>query len=1227
MADPLKNSLTMIRNAYADHIITSEEALQIEDAVLKDEKIEDAEVEALNTLLNISFFESPEIEDLALLPLKMLNNSRDVASYRTYNLLFWNFDASFPSKTFWPSPQNSPLASILDTNNDGELSVADILSYKHPRLISKPDCQNHHSPQHELPFEISYPQWNSLVYFLRAKILEGPESLQKVREFMMITFFTDPERFEFLLDSFNVYLEPPPSRMPNFDLAMMAIETSLARVTGAAEFSNLFGTPMSVEDLEIPIYIRPRSEADDPSIWGAAAYTSQNIVNDAYKVSITVFNDSSLRETATTVHHEMKHGFIFQLYDSIQYELSMLIVEPLANYWDYGDAKITLRFKLVNTELGLVNDYISKIYEQLQEGAGEQIYNEHQTHEEYQSHNEHFEGNVLFYVFERHYGKEGLKKFCRSLVDQSTDSTHRLEKASQAMAGKTWAEVLHDFKMEGSRYLQELREEEGGAEFNVILHDYFQLSHSDWFSCDKVNALKQLSVQTRSELKIRLHEILSVYPNSAQREQIYYLIGQIALFEGNFSEARDYLLRVIGYQDERSALYGVVCAHIMEGNLDLALQLSEKFHQLDPEDSHFSSALEDISKNGGEGIRTEYFNFYYDSQKGGSPPVNDFYNSLSIVLNAYQDSRIDDSEFREIEKAVLADNKIDEQEEQLLNALSKYSSFESSETESSLKFLAESKDAHTYRNYLPFFSDAAAYSLSRTPKTWTYQGNMLDGKIDANEDGTISVSDVLSYKHPKTRNDPHCPNHLSFKQELPFDFSYPQWNSLMHFLRGKISSGDEAIQGVREFLTELYRTHPEAFENLLNAFNIHFKNASVKSEPRLAMIGIETCIARTLGKADFVEIFDVNIGFLDLDIPLYIALPSEEDPATWSAQTQSGMLHGAFRVFINLFSNRANLKEQFNVVQHELKHALVNKILGYEKKYQLPLLIREPLANFWDDADRTKEIKNYMGSRGMDFNHDTVEKIHAAISSGEFNAKVSDEHLEGNILFHFLERHYGINALKKFCHALVSPTSDGANILEKASQAMAGKTWKEVLSEFKTVTPRYLSELREADGGADFNAIIQEYFNLLPADWFHASKVNELRRLSPEIRRALAIRLEANLLNHPDSMNVSKISYLLGQIAMFQMEFEKARNHFLRVNDNFTFSAAYAILWSHVLEDNFDLALEIAQKIHQDYPEDDQLALLIEDLCKHQGGGLKEKYLGFYFNSMSAELPYYLGEE
>lgn len=617
MADPLKNSSTMIRSAYADHIITSEEVLQIEDAVLRDEKIEDAEVEALNTLLNISFFESPEIEDLAFLPLRMLANSETVAGYQTYNSLFWNFDVSLRNKAFWAAPQNSPLASTLDTNNDGELSVADILSYKHPRLTSKPDCQTHHSPQYELPFEISYPQWNSLVYFLRAKILEGPESLQKVREFMMISFLTDPERFEYLLDSFNVYLEPPPSRMPNFDLAMMAIETSLARVTGAAEFSNLFGTPMSVEDLEIPIYIRPRSEADAPSIWGAAAYTSQNIVNGAYKVSITVFNDSSLRETATTVHHEMKHGFIFQLYDSIQYELSMLIVEPLANYWDYGDAKIPLRFKLANTELGMMNDYISKIYEQLQKSTGEQIYNEHQSRDE------HFEGNVLFYVFERHYGKEGLKKFCRSLVDQSTDSIHRLGKASQAMAGKSWVEVLDDFKTEGSRYLQELREEEGGAEFNIILHDYFQLSHSDWFSCDKVNALKQLSVQSRSELKIRLHEILSVYPNSAQREQIYYLIGQIALFEGNFSEARDYLLRVIGYQDEHSALYGVICAHIMEGNLDLALQLSEKFHQLDPEDSHFSSALEDISKNGGEGTRTEYFNFYYDSRKGISFEVGE----------------------------------------------------------------------------------------------------------------------------------------------------------------------------------------------------------------------------------------------------------------------------------------------------------------------------------------------------------------------------------------------------------------------------------------------------------------------------------------------------------------------------------------------------------------------------------------------------------------------------
>lgn len=603
MVDGPQNSIKIIREAYSDAFITKEELQNIETAVLADKKIDDAEVQALGKLLEISSFEPLlDTESLPQFFIQRLATSRTIDDYQAYQPFYQNFYQQDSKRIFW-SYQNPEFGAKLDVEGDGGISIQDVLSYKHPHAQSKPDCARHLSPQGEIPFDFAYPQWNSLVHFLRGKILEGPESMQSVREFMVGVYQADATRFESLLDAFNVHVEPTLSKYNNADLAIMAIETSIARVVGAENFSQIFDVPLNSEDFEIPLYIQPRPEEENDH-W--AAMTSSGMLNGAHRVYITLFSDQeTLREKSDSVQHEMRHALTNRILGREHWnELPLLVREPLAAYWNQGDGKIEMRLSLANAHFALEANYIPKIYETLRK-------NEHEG----KVFDEHFDGNVFFYFLERHYGPEALKRFCHAIITEAHTPGSFLEKAAQAMASKTWREVLEDFKAEAPRYLTELKHEEGGKAFEAVIQDYFHLSYADWYHANKVNELRQMPAERRLELKIKLSEILQEHPNSVYKGHISYLLGQIEMFEGNFKQARAHFLQVDNFQSS-TASYGVIWSYVMEGNLDLALHLTQ---QQDLQNPRFSRALEDISKYQGEALRARYFNFYFNPTQGEIP--------------------------------------------------------------------------------------------------------------------------------------------------------------------------------------------------------------------------------------------------------------------------------------------------------------------------------------------------------------------------------------------------------------------------------------------------------------------------------------------------------------------------------------------------------------------------------------------------------------------------------
>lgn len=604
-------------------------------------------------------------------------------------------------------------------------------------------------------------------------------------------------------------------------------------------------------------------------------------------------------------------------------------------------------------------------------------------------------------------------------------------------------------------------------------------------------------------------------------------------------------------------------------------------------------------------------------------------HSLEVIQKANADSYIRLDEVREIQEAVLSDQKVDDEEAQALNTLLQISHFESSNGKEFasyiIRLLSDVKDMGSYLTYNPIFWESAEAILNKN--FWSYENPSIGAKLDANNDGQISIADVALYKHPYSDLKPNCGNHLNPQRELPYNFAYPQWAGLVHFLRGKILESPNSLQNVREFLFSVYRNDTERFSLLLDAFNIDV-DASPSSEDdvHFAIMAIEACLARIEGAAAFSEIFAASTHEEDLEIPLRIQPRLEEGESDWAAMTSSGMLNGSYRVYITLFSDQESLREKPGAVKHEIKHALINRFQGKENHHTLPFLIREPLANYWDKGDGKIELKAYLANTHLALNGDIASLIVEALEEEESAENISDEHFAGNVLFYFFERHYGLEKLKIFCRALLPVNETESLSLERASQSMAGKSWTEVLQDFKIHSPRYLQELKAEEGGGALESLIQHYFGLSWADWFHAHKVNELRQISPEGREALKLELQ-NILNfHPHSAYSSQLYYLMGQIAMFDGNFSEARNWFLSVNGAATSTALYCVIWSHTLEGNFDQAMQMAQRMSQSIPQDDRFQLALEDISKKQGEGLRARYFDFYRNSQRGEIAYYLDE-
>ncbi len=602
-------------------------------------------------------------------------------------------------------------------------------------------------------------------------------------------------------------------------------------------------------------------------------------------------------------------------------------------------------------------------------------------------------------------------------------------------------------------------------------------------------------------------------------------------------------------------------------------------------------------------------------------------NSVKIIQEAYSDDFISNEELQNIETAVLADKKIDDAEVQALGKLLEISSFEpllDSEVlpHFFIQRLITSRTIDDYQVYHPFHRNFYQPDSKRT--FWSYQNPEFGAKLDVEGDGGISIQDVLSYKHPQAQSKPDYTHHLSLQREIPFDFAYPQWNSLVHFLRGKTLESPESLQSVREFMLGVYQADTTRFEALLDAFNVHIEPTLSKHDNTdLAIMAIETSIARVLGAENFLDIFGVATKLDNLEIPIYIRTRSEEENGDWAAFTSSGMLNGAYRVFITLFSDQETLREKSDAVQHEMRHALINRIIGYEHRHELPLLVREPLAEYWDKGDGKIEMRSYLANTDAALEANYIPKLYEVLLNHENDGKVFDEHFDGNVLFYFLERHYGPEALKKFCHAIVSEVHTPGSLLEKASQAMASKTWRNVLEDFKREAPRYLTELKHEEGGKAFETVIQDYFHLSYADWYHANKVDELRQMSAEMRLELKINLGEMLQAYPNSVYSSHISYLLGQIEMFEGNFKHAREHFLQVNNFLSFSASYGVIWSYVMEGNLDSALHLTQQQDLQNP---RFSRVLEDISKHQGEALRARYFNFYFNPIQGEIPYSLDE-